>query len=338
MMFEEKGRSFGGSDIQLPKIDFSKLKTPMVKYLIGGVILLWFLFSMIYQINPDEQGVVRRFGKFVRVNSPGLGFKLPYPIEVLDKPKITEIKRVEIGFRTVDPGPPARYAVIPKEAMMLTGDENIVNCQVIMQYRISDAPSYLFNIRDPEETVRDVAEAAIRSTIGRNNIDEVLTTGKYEIQEKIKILSQSVLDIYNSGIQVIAVQLQDVHPPEEVADAFRDVASAKEDKSRLTRQAEAYRNDIIPKARGEAEQNIRRSEAYMEERITKSRGDAEKFLLILNEYQNAKSITEQRLYIETMEKILPNIKKYIIKSDSKSGLLNILQLGDDLLKKEGKDE
>ncbi len=332
MMFEEKGKQFGGEEIRLPQIDFSKFKTKGFKYVIGGIVILWLLLSMLYQVNPDEQGVVRRFGKFVRVTPPGLRFKLPYPIEAVNKPKVTEIKRAEIGFRTIDPGPPARYSFVPREALMLTGDENILNCQVIIQYRISDAPKYLFNIRGPEETVRDVAEAAIRSTIGRNNIDQALTTGKFEIQEEIKMISQDVLNKYDAGIQVVAVQLQDVHPPQEVSDAFKDVASAKEDKERLTRQAEGYRNDVIPKARGEAQQKIRESEAYKEERIKRSEGDAEKFLLVLNEYKKAKLVTEQRLYIETMEKILPEIRKFIIKSDSRSGFLNVLPFGQELLK------
>jgi len=331
-MFEERGKIFNSEELGLPKLDFSRFKKVKFRYIVGGIIILWLLFGIFYQVNPDEQGVVRRFGKLVRVTSPGLKLKLPYPFEMVDKPKVTEVKRVEIGSRIIDPGPPARYAVVPQEALMLTGDENIINCQVIIQYKINDAPKYLFNIRDPEETVRDVGEAAIRSTIGKNNIDEALTTGKFQIQEEIMRLAQEVLDLYNCGILVVAVQLQDVHPPKEVSDAFRDVASAREDRSRLIREAEGYNNDVIPKARGEAEKRIREAEAYMEERIKKSEGDAEKFLLVLNEYQKAKSVTEQRLYIETMEEILPNIKKYIIKSDSKSGFLNILPLGEEILK------
>jgi len=331
-MFEERGKMFNSEELGLPKLDFSRFKKIKFKYIVGGIIILWLLFGIFYQVNPDEQGVVRRFGKLVRVTSPGLKLKLPYPFEMVDKPKVTEVKRAEIGFRTIDPGPPARYAAVPQESLMLTGDENIINCQVIMQYRINDAPKYLFNIKGQEETVRDVAEAAIRSTIGKHSIDDALTEKKFEVQEEIMRLAQIILDIYDSGIQIVAVQLQDVHPPVEVLDAFRDVASAREDRSRLIREAEGYYNDVIPKARGEAQQNIRESEAYMEERIKRSEGDAEKFLLVLNEYQKAKSVTEQRLYIETMEEILPNIKKYIIKSDSKSGFLNILPLGEEILK------
>ncbi len=332
MMFEERGKIFNSEEFGLPKIDFSRFKKVKFRYIVGGAIILWLLFGIFYQVNPDERGVVRRFGKFARETSPGLKLKLPYPFEVVEKPKVTEVKRVEIGFRTIDPGPPARYAAVPQEALMLTGDENIINCQVIIQYRINDAPKYLFNIRGQEETVRDVAEAAIRSTIGKHNIDDALTEKKFEVQEEIMILTQMILDIYDSGIQVVAAQLQDVHPPDEVSDAFRDVASAREDRERLTREAEGYRNDVIPKARGEAQKDIRESEAYMEERIKRSEGDAEKFLLVLNEYQKAKSVTEQRLYIETMEAILPEIKKFIIKSDSKSGFLNILPLGQEILK------
>ncbi|MFC1558250.1 FtsH protease activity modulator HflK [candidate division KSB1 bacterium] len=332
MNFEDIGKEFQGKEFRMPP--FLKMRGDKIfKYIIAAVIVLWFLGGMIYQVNPDEQGVIRRFGKFVRVTSPGLRWKLPYPLETVDKPQVTQVKRVEIGFRTIDAGPPARYAFVPEEALMLTGDENIVNCQVIMQFKIKDAKDYLFNIRSQEETIRDVTESSIRTTIGMHNIDEVLTSGKFEIQEEIKANAQRILDIYNSGILVVAVQLQDVHPPKQVIDAFKDVASAREDKEKLVRQAEGYRNDIIPKARGLAEQKMREAEGYKEERILRAQGDVDKFLLVLNEYKKAKSITEQRLYIETMEEILPSMKKYVISSSTKSGLMNILPFEKDIIGK-----
>ncbi|MCK4965566.1 FtsH protease activity modulator HflK [bacterium] len=333
MNFEDIGREFQGKEFKMPS--FLKMGGDKIfKYIIAAVIVLWFLGGMIYQVNPDEQGVIRRFGKFARVTSPGLRLKLPYPVETVDKPQVTQVKRIEIGYRVIDPGPPARYAFVPKEAMMLTGDENIVNCQVIMQFKIKDAKNYLFNIRNQDETIRYVTESSIRGAVGMHNIDEVLTTGKFEIQEEIKSNAQRILDIYNSGIYVVAVQLQDVHPPKQVIDAFKDVASAREDKERLIRQAEGYRNDIIPKARGLAEQKMREAEGYKEERIMKAQGDVDKFLLVLNEYKKAKSITEQRLYIETMEAILPSMKKYVISSSTKSGLMNILPFEKDIMGKE----
>ena len=209
---------------------------------------------------------------------------------------------------------------------MLTGDENIVDLDAIVQFKIKDAKNYLFNVRDPEETVKMVAEAALRQIIGRHNIDEALTEGKFIIQKESMELIQTILDKYDSGILVIAVQLQDVHPPEEVIDAFRDVASAKEDKNQLVNQAQAYRNDIIPKTRGEAEKNIREAEAFKEERIKKAEGDAERFLLVLNEYRKARTVTEKRLYIETMEQILPGMKKFIVSTDKSGNLLNLLNL------------
>jgi len=250
-------------------------------------------------------------------------------VSKLQRPKITEVKRIEIGFRTIDSGPPARYQQVPHESLMLTGDENIVNLDAIVQFKIKDAVDYLFNVRDPYSTVKMIAEASLRQVIGAHKIDEALTEGKFVIQEESMKLMQDILDSYKSGILVIAVQLQDVHPPEEVVDAFRDVASAKEDKNKLINQAEAYKNDIIPKTRGNAERLVREAEAFKQERIKKAQGDTENFLLVLNEYKNAKSITEKRIYIETMEKILPGLKKYIVKTDDKGNILNILNLNKD---------
>lgn len=295
------------------------------KIIFGGIAFLWF-FSGVYIVGPDEQGVVRRFGSMVRTASPGIHYHLPSPFEVVDKPKVTQVKRLEIGFRTIYQGPPARYREVPDESLMLTGDVNIVNCQCIIQYRIKDAVNYLFNVRNPEETVRDASEAALRSIIGRHFIEEALTMGKFVIQNETRAFIQEILDKYDAGIQVVAVQLQDVQPPEPVRDAFKDVASAVEDSNRLVNQAEEYRNNVIPKARGHAQQIIFESEGYKAERITKAEGDAQRFLTILNEYQKAKSVTERRLYIETMEDILPGIEKFLIKSGQTGNFLNILPL------------
>ena len=231
----------GDQEIQIP--DFNFKITPVVI----GVILLW-LATGIYIVGPDEVGVVRTFGKYTRVVQSGLNWKFPAPIEVVNTPKVTEVKRIEIGFRTLKNG---QYRQVEKESLMLTGDENIVDAEMIVQYKIKDPVAYLFRIVGPELTVREAAEASLRTVVGRNKIDETLTTGKFTIQEETKNQLQSILDNYNSGIHVVAVQLQDVSPPKEVIGAFKDVASAKEDKNRMINQAEGYRNDVIPKARGE---------------------------------------------------------------------------------------
>ncbi|MBU4509781.1 FtsH protease activity modulator HflK [bacterium] len=309
---------------KIPKLKFSNK--------IFGIILILvialYLASGIFVVAPDEQGVVRRFGKFIRIESPGLNYHLPYPIETVVTPAVTQVKRVEIGFRTISFGPPARYREIPTEALMLTGDENIVSANVIVQYKIKDPVSYLFNIILPEQTVRDAAEAALRQVIGERKIDEALTVGKYEIQEETKKTLQILLDSYKAGILVVAVQLQDVNPPKEVQDAFKDVASAKEDKSRYINQAQGYRNDLIPKARGEAVKMTKEAEGYKIERIKKAEGDVAKFNSILTEYKKGESITQARLYLETMEEILPNMNKIIVGLEENQPLINLLPLGD----------
>ena len=306
----------GDQEVQIP--DFNFKVTPVII----GLIVLW-LATGIYIVGPDEVGVVRTFGKFTRVVQSGLNWKFPAPIEVVNTPKVTEVKRIEIGFRTLKNG---QYRTVEKESLMLTGDENIVDAEMIVQYKIKDPVAYLFKIVGPELTVREAAEASLRTVVGRNKIDETLTTGKFTIQEETKSQLQSILDKYDSGIHVVAVQLQDVSPPKEVIGAFKDVASAKEDKNRMINQAEGYRNDVIPKARGEGEAMIRDAEGFKESRIKRAEGDAVKFTTILKEYRKAKSITEKRLYLETMEKVLPDIEKIIVPDKDSGNMLNLLNL------------
>jgi len=306
----------GDQEIEIPEFNF-KL-TPFII----GIVILW-LLTGVYLVGPDEVGVIRTFGAYSRVTQSGLNWKFPSPIESVNTPKVTEVKRIEIGFRTLKNG---QYRTVEKESLMLTGDENIVDAEMIVQYKIKEPIDYLFKIVAPELTVREAAEASLRTVVGRNKIDETLTTGKFTIQEETKTQLQSILDKYQSGIHVVAVQLQDVSPPKEVIGAFKDVASAKEDKNRMINQAEGYRNDIIPKARGEGEAMIRDAEGFRESRIKRAEGDAVKFSTILKEYQKAKSITEKRLYLETMEKVLPDIEKIIIPDKNSGNLLNLLNL------------
>lgn len=286
---------------------------------IGGLAILllvvgaWFVLSAFYVVGPDEEGVVRRFGKWVRTEPSGLHFKFPYPIEKIDLPKVTQVQEISVGR-------------ILKEAKMLTGDENILMVEVRVQYKIKDAAQYLFNVRNVEETIKDATESALRQTIGSHPIDDPLTEKKAEIMDEIQLLLQQMLDHYECGIDIRQVQLQDVNPPQEVDFAFKDVQSAKEEKEQLINEALGYQNDIIPKARGGAEKLIREAEAYREERIKRAEGDASKFLSVLTEYRKAKNVTEKRLYLETMEQILPGIEKVIL--DEKAGnLLNVLPLG-----------
>ena len=314
----------GDQEVQIPEFNFKI--TPVLI----GILVIW-LLTGIYVVGPDEVGVVRTFGAFTRVTQSGLNWKFPSPIETANTPKVTEVKRIEFGFRSLKNG---QYRTVEKESLMLTGDENIVDAEMIVQYKIKDPVKYLFNIVEPELTVREAAEASLRTVVGRNKIDETLTTGKFTIQEETKEQVQSILDKYESGIHIVAVQLQDVSPPKEVIGAFKDVASAKEDKNRMINQAEGYRNDVIPKARGEAEAMIRDAEGFKESRIKRAEGDATKFTTILKEYKKAKSITEKRLYLETMEKVLPGIDKIIVPDKESGNMLNLLNLNPNQVKGE----
>ena len=307
----------GDQEIKIPKLSMGTFP------LIGIFIVLW-LLTGIYVVGPDEVGVVQTLGKYSRAAQSGLNYHFPYPIETVSTPKVTEVKRIEIGFRTVGKN---QYQTISRESLMLTGDENIVDAEMIVQYRIKDPVAYTFNFIEPELTVRQASEASLRTVVGRHNIDEALTSGKFMIQEEAKELIQNILDKYNTGILVVAVQLQDVSPPEQVISAFKDVASAKEDKNRMVNQAEGYRNDVIPKARGEAQAQIREAEGYKEARIARAEGDVSKFNAVLKEYRKSKEVTETRLFLETAEEILSNREKIIV-PDGKEGsnLINLLNL------------
>ena len=308
----------GDSEISVP----DKLLSMGVFPIIVIAIVVWLLLGL-YSVGPDEVGVVQRFGKYDRVVGSGINYHFPYPIETVKTPKVTEVKRIEIGFRTVGKN---QYRTIEQESLMLTGDENIVDAELIVQYKIKEPINYLFNFIGPELTLREASEASLRTVIGRHNIDEALTSGKFMIQEETKELLQITLDKYETGVIVVAVQLQDVSPPKQVIDAFKDVASAKEDKNRMINEAEGYRNDIIPKARGEAQAMIREAEGFRESRIKRAEGDVAKFKAIVKEYVKAKDVTKERLYLEAMEEILPGIDKYIVPNGEDGNLLNLLNL------------
>ncbi len=305
-------------------------KLPQIKLPNAGIILLIFLVlwlaSGIFVVGPDEQGVVRRFGKLTRLAMPGISWHFPSPIEEVDVPKITEVKRVEVGFRTRDPGPPAIYQDVLPEALMLTSDENIISVQFVVQYMIKDAPAYLFNVRNVDKTVRNASEAAMREVIGKTNIDEALTVAQASVQESVRELLQQILDSYKAGLKVSLVQLQEVKVPRQVIQAFEDVVNAKKDKKRLINESQGYQEDVLPKARGRAAQILKQAEAYRDKKVKHALGDAKKFLEILKEYRKAKNITRKRLFIETMEEVLPSMEKVIVDKNVKGGILPLLQL------------
>ncbi len=277
-------------------------------WLVLGIALPLWLLSGIFIVAPDERGIVLRFGKVVREADPGPGYHLPWPVEEVLKPSVTHIRKEEFGFRTVDIGPPARYSDEDSEALMLTGDENIVKLQFIVQYRIKQDPrgasDFLFNVRDPEKTVRDASESAMREVIGRSNIDDALTEQKDRIQNDAEALLQGILDHYGSGIEVVTLKLQDVDPPDQVADAFKDVISAQQDRERLINESRGYANDVVPKARGQAAQMLNEADAYSQSKVIDAQGAASRFVALQTEYANAVDVTRTRLWIETMEDVI----------------------------------
>lgn len=283
--------------------------------IVAVVLLVWFA-SGIFIVGPDERGIVLRFGKVVREVGPGPGYHLPWPIEEVLKPSVTTIRKEEFGFRTVDVGPPARYRPVEPEALMLTGDGNIVKLEFIVQYRVKPeqdaATDFLFNVRDPRATVRVASEAAMRQVIGSNKIDDALTDERERIQTETEETMQAILDGYDSGIEIVTVQLQDVQPPDEVSDAFKDVISAEQDKERMINEARGYANDVVPKARGQAVRLTNEADGYRQANIERATGEAARFLALHEEYSKAKSITRTRLYLEAMEQILPNVDKVLI--------------------------
>jgi len=305
--------------------DFKK-KIPALGLVVAVIVVFSVIFGSFYTVAPEELGVVKRFGKVVRTTSPGPHFKIPF-IETVLKPQVTKVHRIEVGFKTIDPGPPARYTPIKKEALMLTGDENIVQVEFIVQYKIKDPAAFLFNIRNQRKALKDASEAAMREVVGKTPIDEVLTGGRFQVQQDTKMLLQEILDRYDSGISIVAVQLQDVLPPAQVADAFKDVASAREDRERSVEQAEGYRNDLIPKAKGEAEQIINEALGYKEAKINEAKGDASRFLQVLKEYRRAKDVTQKRIYIETMEDVLGRMEKIVLEGGAERNVLPYLPLG-----------
>ena len=292
------------------------------------IILAFWTLSGFYRVGTDEQGVVTRFGEYSRTTEPGLHYHLPFPIESVFKPKVTKVNRIEVGFRTsqsqFSQTPQTRQT--PEEALMLTGDENIVDLNFTIFWIINDAKDFLFNVRNPEITIKSIGESVMREKIGQTPIDPILSEGKSIVEEDVKNDVQKVLDYYESGVLITQVQLQKADPPELVIESFRDVQRAKTDEQRLRNEAEAYRNDIIPKARGEAEKKIQEAEAYKKEVVAKAEGEAQRFLSVYDSYKTSKEVTRERIYLETLEKTLGKIDKVIVDNKAGGGVVPYLPL------------
>jgi membrane protease subunit HflK len=260
----------------------------------------------------------------------GLHFRWPYPIEQVELPKVTRINRMEIGMRGAAERGEISGTVrdVPEESLMLTGDENIVDVDFVVFWQISDAPKFLFNIQNPEGTVKDVAESAMREVVGQSDIEPILTEARAKTEASVQKLMQKILDSYGAGVQVVQVQLQKVDPPSQVIDAFRDVQAARADQERLQNEAEAYANRIIPEARGEAQRILQAAQGYRDQVIAESKGQADRFLAVYTQYKNAPDVTRQRIFIETMEKVLGEADKVIVDDKAGPGVVPFLPLSE----------
>lgn len=304
----------------------------MIALLIGVAVFLW-LATGIYRVQPEEEGVVLIFGKWEWNTGPGLHYNLPAPIGHVETPKVTRVSRVEIGFRSgSEVGRPGVSREIPQESLMLTGDENIIDIHFVVFWLIKDAGQYLFNIRNPDGTVKDVGEAAMREIIGQTNFEFARTQGRATVEADTQKLMQQVLDAYGAGITITGVRLQKSDPPQGAIAAFRDVQAASADKERAINEAQGYLNQITQRAQGQAEQIIKAADAYKAERVNQATGDAQRFLAVYQQYLQNKNVTTRRIYLDTMEKILGNVNKILIGKDvGRAGVLPYLPL-DQLMK------
>lgn len=320
-----QGGGLGGGDFDLQK--YKKIGLIVV-----GVIFSLWLSTGFFTVQPDEEGVILRFGKYSRTVVPGLNYKLPDPIERVTKISVTRVNKEEIGFRSAGKRITSRAELLQNtvstESQMLTTDENIVDINMEVQWMISDAKDFLFNVRDlsSENTVKSVAESAMREVIGLTKITDVLAEERSNIEQNARNLMQHMLDNYKMGVKIMRVQLLRVEPPQEVIDAYRDVQNAKQDKEKEINQALSYRNDIVPRARGEAEKFILDAEGYKQRVIAEALGDAQRFNLIFEQYKNAKDVTRKRMYLETMEEILSGIDKVIMDKNVANNVLPYLPL------------
>jgi membrane protease subunit HflK len=312
--------------------DFNQMKVPnvpsnFIRLGVIGVIVIIVLYSSFFTISPEEVGVILRFGKFSHIAEPGLNFKIPFADDLEKVPVQRQLKE-EFGFRTESPGIRTRYseASFLDESLMLTGDLNAAEVEWIVQYRISDPYKYLFKVRATRSTFRAMTEAVMREIVGDRTVNEVLTVGRQEISMAVQIMLQELCDQYETGIRVDQVVLQDVNPPDRVKPSFNEVNQAQQEKERMINEAQTEFNQIIPKARGQAEQLIQEAEGYALERVNKAEGEAARFAALFNEYRRAKDVTRQRIYLETLNKILPNVGQKLIVDENIKGLIPLLDL------------
>jgi len=318
----------------MPKIEelnLKQLKLPKKKIITGVIVLAAVIFfaTGLYTVNPEEVGVIQRFGKYLSTTQPGLHFKIPFGVDKLTKVKVKLVFKEEFGFRTLQAGVRSKYSArsYNQEAIMLTGDLNIADVEWIVQYRIKEPVNYLFNVRNVEETMRDVSESVIREVVGDRSVDEVIVLNRKEIADKSEIMLQEQLDVYKAGLEIVTINLQNVNPPEAVQPAFNNVNSAKQGKERIINEAWQNYNQIIPEAQGKAKRTIEEAEGYSIDRVNRANGDANRFIQMYNQYRYSKTVTRKRLYLEMMEKVLPKVEKKYIIDDKANNVLPLLNLG-----------
>ncbi|WP_026988398.1 FtsH protease activity modulator HflK [Fodinicurvata fenggangensis] len=298
----------------------------VIGLLVIAVIAVW-LLSGLYRVESDQEGVVLVFGEYIESTEPGLHWNWPAPIGEVETPSVESINAIEVGFRTTGTSGVSQDDVA-QESLMLTGDQNIIDIDFNVVWRVSNARKFLFNIREPFETVKTAAESAMRDIIGQTEIQRALTESRGEIEAQTQELLQSILDSYGSGILVVQIQLQNVQPPQPVADSFNDVQRALQDRDRLRNEAEAYRNDILPRARGEAQQIIQEANAYRESVVAEAEGEANRFLSVYEAYAESPDTTRQRLYLETLEEVYGSTEKILMDSDGAENIVPYLPLNE----------
>lgn len=279
--------------------------------LVIGAVALW-LVTGFYRVQPGEQGVELLFGEFVKTTPPGLNYWFPAPIGHVETPDVERTNEIQIGYRSAGGGHSGAVRDVSEESLMLTGDQNIIDIDFVVQWRIKNAANYLFNLKDPETTVKAAAESAIREVVGQTNLEDALARKRAEVEVKTQQLLQKILDDYGAGVFIASIKMQKVDPPSAVIDAFNDVQRARQDRERLQNEADAYRNDILPKAKGQAERLIQAATAYKEQQVKEAQGEAARFLSVYEAYRGGKDVTTKRLYLERMQKVLKNSNKVII--------------------------
>ncbi len=314
--------------------DINKIESPVLKKILSYrktiplvILALMVLFSSFFQIEPEEVGVITRFGKYVRKVEPGLNMKMPF-VERVYKVPVERQQKLEFGFRTVSAGVNTQYtrSGAKDESLMLTGDLNLADVEWVVQYRINDPYNYLFKVRNPENTLRDVSEAALRQIIGDRTVNEVLTVGRTEIATKMEALVDQICQEYSLGIKIDQVVLQDVNPPEPVKAAFNAVNQAQQERETLINQAKSEYNKVIPKARGQAQETIQKAEGFATERVNNALGEVARFNAIYKEYIKAPEVTKRRIYLETMGSVLPKLGSKIIIDEKGNNVLPLLQM------------